>query len=95
MRHRRPPVVGEALEVGQRKRLQVLPRKAHDAEQTQRIEQQGNLVRREPLPQVDADQATPGAAGRQRPLATRLWSERPAQFAVEVLLFDKVGYGSQ
>ena len=95
MRYRRAPVVGEALEFGQRKRLQVLAGKAHDTEQAQRIEQQGCLLRPEPLPQVDADQTAPGAAGGQRSLAARLRPEQPAQFAVELLLFHEAGYGTQ
>ena len=89
MWHRRAPVVGEALEVGQRERRQVLTSKAQDTELAKRIEQQGNLLWPEPLPQVDTHQAPTGAAGRQRSLAARLRPEQPAQLAVQLLLFQR------
>ena len=86
MWHGRAPAIGEALEVGQRKGIQVLARNAHDTELAQCIQQQRDLLRIEPLPQVDAVQAPPRAADGQRSLATRLRAEQPAQLPVEVRL---------
>ena len=66
MRQGRPPVIGESLEMGERKRAQVLSRKGQDAVLAERVEKNAHLIGPQRRAQIDPADAQARAADRQR-----------------------------
>ena len=83
VRQRRTPVVGETLEVGGRKRIQILPREGHDAVLAQRVEKGVDLFGLQRLAEIDSTDPDAGAAVGQGGFAAHIRAERLLQLPVD------------
>ena len=81
VRDRRTPVISETLEVREGKRGEILTGDGDDSVPAQRIEQDGHLLRRQRLAQIQTGQSDSGTTAGQRAVAVGLCAEGKVQAA--------------
>ena len=72
-------MIGESLEMGERKRVQVLSRKGQDAVLTERVEKNGHLIGPQRRAQIDPADSQARAAGGQRTFTAHVRAKRMLQ----------------